>query len=215
MAHTKISSIMSILVHSSNLRSLADERVDFSPSGKGRLSETSQRRWLECILTRDHFRTPWCSLIVALIRTFLRHQLRLCMCYANLSAYFTQMFNFVNLRQKRNMRIIHQIMHFPVFRCFYPRFLGSVGISPTLGGGLCADLHENTRVTCVWMLLTFLYAFCCFRLTLQVRGAPARRQLRNETWGIAGKCSTRQCQSNAPNFDDIRGCLHTIRVPWK
>ena len=134
MPHPRISSIMSVLVHTVNLRSWADERVDFSPSGKGRLSETSQRRWLECILTRDHFRTPWCSLIVALLRTFLRHQLRLCMCYANLSAYFTQMFNFVNLRQKRNMRIIHQIMHFPVFRCFYPRFLGSVGILSTLGG---------------------------------------------------------------------------------
>ena len=139
-----MSSIMSILVHSLNLRSSADERVDFSPSGKGRLSETYQRHWLECILTRDHFRTPWCSLIVALLRTFLRHQLRLCMCYANLSACFTQMFNFVNLRQKRNMRIIHQIMHFPVFRCFYPRFLGSVGISPTLGGGY-APIYMKTR----------------------------------------------------------------------
>jgi hypothetical protein len=50
------------------------------------------------------------------------------------------------------------------------------------------------------MLLTFLYAFCCFRLTLQVRGAPARRQLRNEAWGVAEKCLTRQCQSNAPNL---------------
>ena len=118
-----MSSIMSILVHALNLRSSADVLVDSSPSGKGRLSETSQRRWLECILTRGHFRTPWCSLIVALLRTFLRHQLRLCMCYANLSACFTQMFNLVNLRQKRNMRIIHQIMHFPVFRCFYPGFL--------------------------------------------------------------------------------------------
>ena len=82
-----MSSIMSILVHALNLRSSADEEVDSSPSGKGRLSETSQRRWLECILTRDHFRTPWCSLIVALIRTFLRHQLRLCMCYANLPRF--------------------------------------------------------------------------------------------------------------------------------
>ena len=144
MFHTRVSSIMSILVHSLNLRLSADEKVDFSQSGKCRLSETSQRRWLECILTRDHFRTPWCSLIVALLRTFLRHQLRLCMCYANLSACFTQMFNFVNLRQKRNMRIIHQIMHFPVFRCFYPRFLGSVGISPTLGGGY-APIYMKTR----------------------------------------------------------------------
>ena len=134
MPNPRISSIMSVLVHTLNLRSSADTKVDFSPSGKCRLSETSQRRWLECNLTRDHFRTPWCSLIVPLLRTFLRHQLRLCMCYANLSAYFTQMFNFVNLRQKRNMRIIHQIMHFPVFRCFYPRFLGSVGILSTLGG---------------------------------------------------------------------------------
>ena len=54
------------------------------------------------------------------------------------------MFNFVNLRQKRNMRIIHQIMHFPVFQCFYPRFLGSVGISPTLGGGY-APIYMKTR----------------------------------------------------------------------
>jgi hypothetical protein len=193
MFHTRVSSIISMLVHSLNLRLSADETVDFSQSGKCWLSEASQRRWLECILTHVNFCTPWCSLIVALLRIFGRHQLRLCMCYVNLSAFYNQMFNFVNLRQKRNMRIIHQIMHFPVFRCFYPRFLGSVGILPPLGGGLCADLHENTRVTCVWMLLTFLNAFCCFRLTLQVRGATARRQLRNETWRIAGKCSTRQC----------------------
>ena len=58
MCHTKMSSIMSILVHALNLRSSADFLVDFSPSGKCRLSETSQRRWLECNLTRDHFRTP-------------------------------------------------------------------------------------------------------------------------------------------------------------
>ena len=71
-------------------------------------------------------------------------ELRLCMRYANLSAFFTQMFNFVNMRQKRNMRIIHQIMHFPVFRCFYPRFLGSVGILPTLGEGY-APIYMKTR----------------------------------------------------------------------
>jgi hypothetical protein len=75
---------------------------------------------------------------------------------------------------------------------------------------LCADLHENTRVTCVWMRLSFLNAFCCFWLTLQVRGAPARRQLRKEAWGIAEKCSTYQCQSSALIVDDIHGCLHTI-----
>ena len=80
-----MSSIMSILVHALNLRLSADEKVDFSPSGKGRLTETSQeRRWLECILTRDHFRTPWCSLIVALLWNFGWHQLRLCIQYATL-----------------------------------------------------------------------------------------------------------------------------------
>ena len=139
-----MSSIMSILVHALNLRSSADVLVDSSPSGKGRLSETSQRRWLECILTRVNFRTPWCSLIVDLLRTFRRHHLRLCMRYANLSAFFTQMFNFVNMRQKRNMSIIHQIMHFSVFRCFYLRFLGSVGILPTLGEGY-APIYMKTR----------------------------------------------------------------------
>jgi hypothetical protein len=134
MFYTRLSSIMSILVHALNLRLPADERVDFSQSSKYRLSETSQRRWLECILTRVNFRTLWCSLIVTLLRTFLRHQLRLCMCYVNLSACFTKIFKFVHLLwQKRDMRIIHLIMHFPVFRCFYPRFLGSVGTSSTFG----------------------------------------------------------------------------------
>ena len=58
MPHPRISLIMSVLVHALNLRSSADFLVDFSPSGKCQLSETSQRRWLECNLTRDHFRTP-------------------------------------------------------------------------------------------------------------------------------------------------------------
>ena len=88
MPHPRISSIMSVLVHALNLRSSADEKVDLAQSGKCRLSETSQRRWLECNLTRDHFRTPWCSLMVVLLWTFGRHQLRLCMCYVNLSAFF-------------------------------------------------------------------------------------------------------------------------------
>ena len=58
MLRTSISSIMSILVHALNLRSSADEKVDFAQSGKCRLSETAWRRWLECNLTRDRFRTP-------------------------------------------------------------------------------------------------------------------------------------------------------------
>jgi hypothetical protein len=139
-----MSSIMSILVLALNLRLSADEKVDFAPSSKCRLSETAWRRWLECNLTRHHFRTPWCSLMVVLLWTFGRHQLRLCMCYVNLSAVFTPMFNFVNLRQKRNMRIIHRIMHCSVFRCFYPRFLGSVGISSTVGGNY-APIYMKTR----------------------------------------------------------------------
>ena len=42
------------------------------------------------------------------------------------------------------MRIIHQIMHFPDFRCLYFRFLGSVGISSMLGGGY-AQIYMKTR----------------------------------------------------------------------
>jgi hypothetical protein len=99
--------------------------------------------------------------------------------------------------------IIHQIIHFPDFSWLLLLPVSWFGWHFTyVRGRLCADLHENTMVTCVWMRLTFLNAFL-----------PARRQLRNETWGIAGKCSTCQCQSNAPNFDDIRGCLHTTRKP--
>ena len=127
------------------------------------------------------------------------------------------MFTFVDFRQKRNMRIIHQIMHFPVFRCFYLRFLCSVGISSMLGGGY-AQIYMKTRglraSECCLHFSTHFAVFC-FRLTLQIRGALARRQLQNEACEIAKKCSTHQCQSNAPIFDDIHGYLHTIRIPWK
>ena len=88
MFHTRVSSIMSIWVYALNLRLSADGNVDSAQSGKCRLSGTAWRCWLECNLTRDHFRTPWCSLVVVLLWTFGRHQLRLCMCYVNLSAFF-------------------------------------------------------------------------------------------------------------------------------
>ena len=78
--------IMSILVHTLKLRLSADEKVELAPSCKCPLLETARRRWLECNLTRDHFRTPCCSLIVVWPQTFGRHQLRLCKCYVNLSA---------------------------------------------------------------------------------------------------------------------------------
>ena len=81
-------------------------------------------------------------------------------------------------------------MHFLVFRCFYLRFLGSVGILSTLGEGY-APIYMKTRgLRASECYLHFSMNFAVFWLTLQVRGAPARRQLRNEAWEIAEKCST-------------------------
>ena len=102
MLHPRVSSIMSILVHALNLRLSADEKVDFAPSGKCQLSETSRRRWLECNLTRDYFRTPWCSLIVVLPRTFGRHQLRL-------SAFFNSHYQIFQLLSDAQLKKNSQI----------------------------------------------------------------------------------------------------------
>ena len=206
---------MSILVHALNLRLSADEKVELAPSCKCPLLETARRRWLECNLTRDHFRTPRLSLIVFLLWIFGRHQPRLCMCYVNLSALFYSNIHFCRFPAKAQYE--HHTPNYALsgFSMILPPVSWFGWYFIYVGGWLCPNLHENTRVKCVWMLFTFLNSFCCFRLTLQIRGALARRQLQNEACEIAKKCSTNQCQSNAPTFDDIHGCLHTIQVPWK
>ena len=212
---TRISSITSTLVHASNLRLSADEKFDFSQFGKCQLSETSQRRWLECNLTRVNFRTPCRILIVILFQTFRRHQPRLCMCYANLIAFFYLNVHFCWFPAKA--QYAHHTPNYALsgFSVLLPPVSWFGWYFIYVGGWLCSNLHENTRVTCVWMLFTFLNSFCCFRLMLQIRGALSRRQLQNEACEIAKKCSTHQCQSNALICDDIHGCLHTIQVPWK
>ena len=160
---TRISSIMSILVHALNLRLSADENVDFAPYGKYQLSETARRRWLEWTWRAKIFACHLDSCLAPDLFDGVS-----CACACATLIYLRFLSKISNSLISGKTGICTSYTKLCTFRVFVLLLLISwFGWYFTyIGGRWCTDLQENTRVMCVWMLLTFLDEICCFRLTL-------------------------------------------------